>query len=80
MRFAFIHANTFESSCCVRRRNRVENTENAAILLLVRRSKMATYEDPSTKLNEFDAAELVYPYNFFDMWRNFRVVRSNKKV
>lgn len=41
---------------------------------------MATYEDPSTKLNEFDAAELVYPYNFFDMWRNFRVVRSNKKV
>ena len=79
MRFAFIHANTFESSCCVRRRNRGENTENATIL--VRRSKMATHEDPSTKLNEsVHAAELAYSYHFFDMWRNLRVVRSNKKV
>lgn len=25
---------------------------------------MATFEDPSTKLNEFHVAELVYPYYF----------------
>lgn len=27
-------------------------------------AKMATFEDPSTKLNEFHVAELVYPYYF----------------
>lgn len=32
---------------------------------------MVIYEDFSIKLNEFDVVELVYFYNFFDMWWNF---------
>ena len=50
-----------ESSYCVRRRKRVENTENATVLFLLRKSKNGDLRRSQHK-NEYHAAELVYPY------------------